>query len=264
MKEPTQAQIKVFWEGYGFEDLDGSGWSYRIGQWNNIYYGHKLPPIDLNSLFKYVPKEWAIVIRPICDAYFSEVGIVNIFTGKEIHNRVEWNDENINYRIALALFWALDKVREVVMTDKLTAEEIYKLHPWLEDGRCLECSIVTCKSHLAKVDKPDRPKIICLCGSTRFKDAFTDAQLRETLAGKIVLTIGCNMKSDTEIFGHLTKPELNDIKVKLDELHKRKIDLADEVLILNVGGYIGDSTRSELNYAKQLSKKITYLEADNG
>ena len=104
-----------------------------------------------------------------------------------------------------------------------------------------------------------KPKIVCLCGSTRFKDAFIKAQLEETLAGKIVLTIGCNMKSDTEIFGHLNKKEFAYIKIKLDELHKRKIDLADEVLVLNVNGYIGENTRSEINYAKIHGKPIRYL-----
>ena len=112
--------------------------------------------------------------------------------------------------------------------------------------------IVRLKSH---------PKIVCLCGSTRFGKAFQDANLNETLAGNIVLSIGCNMKSDTEIFGHLSDDELTTIKIKLDELHKRKIDLADEVLILNVGGYIGDSTRSELEYAKAHGKTIRFLES---
>ena len=107
----------------------------------------------------------------------------------------------------------------------------------------------------------DRPKIVCLCGSTRFQDAFTKAQLEKTLAGKIVLTIGCNMKSDIEIFGHLSKEEFDTIKVSLDELHKWKIDLANEVLVLNVGGYIGDSTKSEIDYAVKLGKPVKYLEA---
>jgi len=106
------------------------------------------------------------------------------------------------------------------------------------------------------------PKIVCLCGSTRFGKAFQDANLNETLVGNIVLSIGCNMKSDTEIFGHLSEAKLTEIKVKLDELHKRKIDLADEVLILNVGGYIGQSTRSELEYAKAHNKIIRFLEPE--
>ena len=111
--------------------------------------------------------------------------------------------------------------------------------------------------------KQNRPIIICLCGSTRFSEAFKDATLRETLNGKIVLSIGCNMKSDDEIFGHLTETERVEIKSKLDELHKHKIDLADEVLILNVNGYIGESTRSELEYAKRHNKQIYFLELSN-
>lgn len=108
-----------------------------------------------------------------------------------------------------------------------------------------------------------QPTIVCLCGSTRFKDTFSQAQLEETLAGKIVLTIGCNMKSDTEIFGHLSDSEFDEIKAGLDELHLRKIELADEVLILNVDGYIGESTRNELNYAIGLGKTIRYWQSPN-
>lgn len=99
-----------------------------------------------------------------------------------------------------------------------------------------------------------RPPIVCLCGSTRFSEAFREANLRETLAGNIVLTIGCDMKSDDA----LGLPA--ETKAKLDELHLRKIDLADEVLILNVGGYIGESTARELAYAKQRGKAVRFLE----
>lgn len=75
-----------------------------------------------------------------------------------------------------------------------------------------------------------------------------------------MLSIGCNMKSDSEIFGHLPQVEQHEIKARLDELHKRKIDLADEVLILNVNGYIGTSTRSELEYAIAHGKVVRWLE----
>ncbi len=108
-----------------------------------------------------------------------------------------------------------------------------------------------------------KPIIVCLCGSTRFSEAFQKAQLEETLAGKIVLTIGCNMKTDKDIFDRINKEDLIIIKQKLDELHKRKIDLADEVLILNVNGYIGESTRSELEYALKNDKKVRFLEKVN-
>lgn len=101
------------------------------------------------------------------------------------------------------------------------------------------------------------PEIVCLCGSSRFSEAFQQANLRETLVGKIVLSIGCDTKSDADLFGVV---DTHTTKVQLDELHKRKIDLADSVLILNVGGYIGSSTRSEIAYATRLGKPISYLE----
>lgn len=103
-----------------------------------------------------------------------------------------------------------------------------------------------------------KPLIVCLCGSTRFSKAFHEANLRETLAGKIVLSIGCDFKSDTDLLiaGQLTEAD----KQRLDELHLRKIDLADEVLILNVDGYIGESTAREISYAQTHGKHIRYLE----
>lgn len=103
-----------------------------------------------------------------------------------------------------------------------------------------------------------RPKIVCLCGSTRFADAFQRANFQLTIAGQIVLSIGCNTKSDSDLLalGELTE----DAKTALDELHKRKIDLADEILVLNVGGYIGTSTRSEIEYARCLGKPVRFLE----
>lgn len=106
------------------------------------------------------------------------------------------------------------------------------------------------------------PTVVCLCGSTRFKDEFVAANLRETLAGRIVLTIGCDMRTDHQLFGHLSAEEFVETKRKLDELHKRKIDLADEILVLNVGGYIGDSTRSEITYAANHGKRLRWLEPD--
>ena len=107
----------------------------------------------------------------------------------------------------------------------------------------------------------DRPKIVCLCGSTRFSKEFREANLRETLAGNIVLTIGCDMRSDAELFAGKEESELKAIKDGLVLLHFSKIELADEVLILNVGGYIGESTRNELKVAQAHGKVIRYLES---
>jgi len=103
-----------------------------------------------------------------------------------------------------------------------------------------------------------RPRIVVLCGSTRFYDAFQQANYDFTMAGKIVLSVGFYPHTDTghgEGVGHDSAE-----KVALDELHKRKIDLADEVFVLNVDGYIGSSTKSEIQYAKKMKKPIKYLE----
>jgi hypothetical protein len=100
--------------------------------------------------------------------------------------------------------------------------------------------------------------IVVLCGSTRFREAFEDANRRLTLAGCIVLSVGCFPHTDD---GGAPEDVLGeDVKAMLDELHKRKIDLADRVLVLNVGGYVGSSTRSEIEYATALGRPIDYLE----
>lgn len=101
-----------------------------------------------------------------------------------------------------------------------------------------------------------KPKIVCLCGSTRFKNEFIEINKSETLKGNIVLSVG--------LFGHADNIELSEQqKEMLDELHKRKIDLADEVIILNINNYIGKSTKGEIEYAIKIKKPIKYLEKNN-
>lgn len=96
-------------------------------------------------------------------------------------------------------------------------------------------------------------KIVCLCGSTRFKEAFEEANKRETIKGNIVLSVGW--------FGHCeATPIQKGQKVELDKLHFDKIRLADEVIFLNVNGYMGESTLRELSFAVGLQKKISFLE----
>lgn len=104
-----------------------------------------------------------------------------------------------------------------------------------------------------------RPKIVCLCGSTRFYKAFQEANYRETMAGNIVLSVGFYMHASGAAHGE-TWGCTPDQKVALDELHFRKIELADEVLVLNVNGYIGQSTSNELNHARSLGKHVRFLE----
>ena len=97
-------------------------------------------------------------------------------------------------------------------------------------------------------------KVITLCGSTRFRDAFLEAQKKLTLEGNIVISVG--------LFGHSGDGEawMAGTKEMLDDMHKRKIDMADEIFVINVGGYIGTSTRSEIEYAHATGKPVRYLE----
>lgn len=65
---------------------------------------------------------------------------------------------------------------------------------------------------------------------------------------------------DQEVWDGMDEGTLSKTKEMLDDMHKRKIDMADEIFVINVGGYIGDSTRSEIDYAIEHGKKIRYLE----
>jgi hypothetical protein len=102
-----------------------------------------------------------------------------------------------------------------------------------------------------------RPRVVCLCGSTRFMDAFFEQGWRLTLEGVIVLSVGVVKTAGAD--GHAAEALGQDVADRLDELHLRKIDLADSVLVLNVGGYIGSSTRKEIAYATATGKPVEYL-----
>ena len=103
--------------------------------------------------------------------------------------------------------------------------------------------------------------VITLCGSTRFKDQFMEMQKKLTLEGNIVISVGLfGHSGDSEVWENMDEGTLTKTKEMLDDIHKRKIDMSDEIFVINVGGYIGDSTRSEINYALAHGKKVRYLE----
>lgn len=111
----------------------------------------------------------------------------------------------------------------------------------------------------------DMPTVVCLCGSTRFKEEFIKANEKETLAGKIVLSVGHFSRATPDqrrngLFADITPEQ----KVALDVLHKRKIDLADEILVVNVDGYVGESTASEIAYALAQGKGVRWLDQEQG
>mgnify|MGYP003303821621 FL=1 len=104
-------------------------------------------------------------------------------------------------------------------------------------------------------------KVITLCGSTRFKDEFLKAQKELTLKGNIVLSVGLfGHSGDDEVWENMDEGTLTKTKEMLDEMHKRKIDMSDEIFVINVNGYIGSSTKSEIEYATKQGKKVNYLE----
>ncbi len=104
-------------------------------------------------------------------------------------------------------------------------------------------------------------KVVTLCGSTRFKNEFMEAQKRLTLQGNIVISVGLfGHSGDQEVWENMDEGTLTKTKEMLDDMHKRKIDMADSIYVINVGGYIGDSTRSEIEYAKEHNKTVEYLE----
>ena len=97
-------------------------------------------------------------------------------------------------------------------------------------------------------------KVITLCGSTRFKKEFEEVNKKLTLEGNIVISVGC--------FGHSGDVFSDEQKIMLDDIHKRKIDMADEIFVINKDGYIGSSTRSEIEYAKSKEKAVRYFCSD--
>lgn len=104
--------------------------------------------------------------------------------------------------------------------------------------------------------------VVTLCGSTRFKDEFMEAQKRLTLEGNIVISVGLfGHSGDREVWENMDEGTLTKTKEMLDDMHKCKIDMADSIYVINVGGYIGDSTRSEIEYAKAHGKQVFYLES---
>ncbi len=103
--------------------------------------------------------------------------------------------------------------------------------------------------------------VITLCGSTRFKNEFLEAQKRLTLEGNIVISVGLfGHSGDAEVWDNMDEGTLSKTKEMLDDMHKRKIDMADGIYVINVGGYIGESTRSEIEYALANGKTVRYLE----
>lgn len=106
---------------------------------------------------------------------------------------------------------------------------------------------------------PERPEIVCICGSTRFVDEMAMANRDLTFGGAIVLAPGVFLRVEDRGADASITPEQ---KAALDELHLRKIDLADRVLVVNPGGYVGESTNREIAYARATGKPVSFTDPD--
>ena len=100
---------------------------------------------------------------------------------------------------------------------------------------------------------PDRPEIVCICGSARFIEEMREVDRQLTLAGVIVV-------APTEVPGDITDEQ----KALLGELHFRKIDLADRIVVVNPGGYIGGLTSREIEYARAAGKPVAFTDPSDG
>jgi hypothetical protein len=96
---------------------------------------------------------------------------------------------------------------------------------------------------------PERPEIVCICGSIRFAEEMRAANRDLTIDGVIVVAPG---EADEVITAEQ--------KAALDALHLRKIDLADRVLVVNPGGYVGESTSREIAYARAAGKPVSFTD----
>lgn len=148
----------------------------------------------------------------------------------------------------------------------------YYLAQWGDKVYCIEDKKGNKPRHPSRIDYADalvryfpdsqkRYPVVTLCGSTRFKEAFMDAQKKLTLEGYIVISVGMfGHSGDDEVWENMDEGTLTKTKEMLDDMHKRKIDMADEIFVINVGDYIGESTKSEIAYARAHDIPVRFLE----
>lgn len=107
-----------------------------------------------------------------------------------------------------------------------------------------------------------KPKVYTLCGSSRFPDAFHLANAHLSLCGHIVISLGCFGHADQPVGARFLTSDGNEAtpeKQALDQLHFRKIDVSDAIFVINVGGYVGSSTKREIAYAISQGKAVEYM-----
>lgn len=137
---------------------------------------------------------------------------------------------------------------------------------WHDEGRSCPYGLLWADEIVAICKERQVPKVVCLCGSTRFLDLFRKANFVETLKGNIVLSVGGSLKKGVgfdDLLVDMTDRDIEAAKEIVDELHLRKVEMADEVLVLSKDGYVGESTIRELDHAKSLGKNIRFWEVEH-
>ena len=169
-------------------------------------------------------------------------------------------DDVVDYTIQLALDSPEDEIVAEVSTEATTMAEADRAKASHAIADRMVEAWNEYRDAAAVAPPPDRPEIICLCGSSRFVSEMAVIAWGFEKDGKIAMGLHLMPESYGAPADHLAEAE--GVAEQMDELHLRKIDLADRVFVVNVGGYIGDSTRREIEYAAQQGKPIVYLEPE--
>ena len=203
---------------------------------------------DISNILK---KELKILLD--IEKYPSVLNYVTRKISETIENYMASNEAKESFKICL-----YTKNHNPV-GDSVKPGEIYEvinIEPFTEGeiilGKRYDLENKNKMASVAKGEKEQFPEIITLCGSTKFKKEYLEIMKKLTLEGKIVIPVG--------LWAHSGDTIIEEQKRMLDELHLRKIDLADSIFVINKGGYAGESTKKEIEYALRKGKQVRYLE----
>lgn len=187
-------------------------------QFMALIEAHKIDPISSDASVRLVQK---------CAATAKE-------TGRDLMDLV---------KASIAAHIALQPLPPIVL-ENLAADQVREFATMLREKE-------------AEAERANRPRVVCLCGSTRFYTEFRKAEYLEEKLGRIVLSAGFSPNvADDQHGGHIdVSPEE---KERIDQIYYHKIRMADEILVINVGGYIGESTRQDIKHAIDLRKSIRF------
>ena len=167
-------------------------------------------------------------------------------------------DEQELYNLYETLCEIEDAAREAGNTDGERYKLVYETVRIM--GAALSGESVK-KHELGEEIMKNNYPVVTLCGSTRFKDEFMKVQKELTLQGYIVISVGLfGHSGDNEVWERMDEGTKTKTKLMLDDMHKSKIDMANEVYVVNPSRYIGESTWSEICYAKMVGKQIQFME----